>query len=100
MCSPFTSAYARTGSGARAPCAQANSAENGMIRAMLITEQSYQKPGLAGRCSAQRLLDQRRNAADVLLQAIGQPEPLGDEGARSEERRVGKECRSRWSPYH
>src|SRR2546427_318898 len=22
------------------------------------------------------------------------------EGARSEERRVGKECRSRWSPYH
>jgi len=27
---------------------------------------------------------------------------LGDTGscARSEERRVGKECRSRWSPYH
>ena len=23
-----------------------------------------------------------------------------DEGMRSEERRVGKECRSRWSPYH
>ena len=22
------------------------------------------------------------------------------EGGRSEERRVGKECRSRWSPYH
>src|SRR3712207_9428924 len=22
------------------------------------------------------------------------------EGCRSEERRVGKECRSRWSPYH
>ena len=22
------------------------------------------------------------------------------EGLRSEERRVGKECRSRWSPYH
>ena len=21
-------------------------------------------------------------------------------GVRSEERRVGKECRSRWSPYH
>src|SRR3712207_9411931 len=35
-------------------------------------------------------------------------EPLGHEaehlelsiGQRSEERRVGKECRSRWSPYH
>ena len=24
----------------------------------------------------------------------------GDNGLRSEERRVGKECRSRWSPYH
>ena len=24
-------------------------------------------------------------------------EPIGN---RSEERRVGKECRSRWSPYH
>src|SRR3712207_357623 len=23
-----------------------------------------------------------------------------DRGTRSEERRVGKECRSRWSPYH
>ena len=23
-----------------------------------------------------------------------------DASARSEERRVGKECRSRWSPYH
>src|SRR2546430_11695170 len=23
-----------------------------------------------------------------------------DESGRSEERRVGKECRSRWSPYH
>jgi len=23
-----------------------------------------------------------------------------EEGHRSEERRVGKECRSRWSPYH
>ena len=24
----------------------------------------------------------------------------GDAALRSEERRVGKECRSRWSPYH
>ena len=26
--------------------------------------------------------------------------PGGKGGERSEERRVGKECRSRWSPYH
>ena len=25
---------------------------------------------------------------------------VGDHFRRSEERRVGKECRSRWSPYH
>ena len=25
---------------------------------------------------------------------------LGNQVLRSEERRVGKECRSRWSPYH
>ncbi len=25
---------------------------------------------------------------------------LGQSDIRSEERRVGKECRSRWSPYH
>ena len=27
-------------------------------------------------------------------------EPDGVANIRSEERRVGKECRSRWSPYH
>ena len=27
-------------------------------------------------------------------------EPLRELVGRSEERRVGKECRSRWSPYH
>src|SRR3712207_6767709 len=36
-------------------------------------------------------------AADVLnrMLELGRPEYV-----RSEERRVGKECRSRWSPYH
>ena len=32
-----------------------------------------------------------------LLQELSQNYPLAE---RSEERRVGKECRSRWSPYH
>src|SRR5260370_10913977 len=30
----------------------------------------------------------------------GQPAEAGANHERSEERRVGKECRSRWSPYH
>src|SRR3712207_9270319 len=29
-----------------------------------------------------------------------QRRPVEDYALRSEERRVGKECRSRWSPYH
>src|SRR2546422_11498795 len=35
-------------------------------------------------------LDERRSGLEVGL----------DQPSRSEERRVGKECRSRWSPYH
>src|ERR1039458_8085726 len=30
----------------------------------------------------------------------GAPKPVLEGANRSEERRVGKECRSRWSPYH
>ena len=40
-----------------------------------------------------------------LLRASAARDPLTNDGTwrtikRSEERRVGKECRSRWSPYH
>ena len=40
--------------------------------------------------------------AHTTLQASGLDVglPAGQMGNRSEERRVGKECRSRWSPYH
>ena len=31
---------------------------------------------------------------------IGSDSALLRQNLRSEERRVGKECRSRWSPYH
>ena len=31
---------------------------------------------------------------------IQESESAAAESERSEERRVGKECRSRWSPYH
>src|SRR3712207_8759928 len=37
-----------------------------------------------------------------LLRPVAAPDLLGEGpiAPRSEERRVGKECRSRWSPYH
>src|SRR2546430_5639468 len=36
----------------------------------------------------------------LLLEPVESFMALGPAGRRSEERRVGKECRSRWSPYH
>ena len=34
------------------------------------------------------------------LDGTGRYVRFDEDNARSEERRVGKECRSRWSPYH
>src|SRR3712207_9195455 len=41
-----------------------------------------------------------RNRSLSLLRARREERALDDVPERSEERRVGKECRSRWSPYH
>ena len=48
------------------------------------------------------ILDALRNEIDrnKELVEIYKTIPTGGFGRRSEERRVGKECRSRWSPYH
>ena len=43
-----------------------------------------------------QVLIRRRSAGYELRHADDRARPE----ARSEERRVGKECRSRWSPYH
>src|SRR5256886_6504595 len=37
---------------------------------------------------------------DLILYGAIVLQPVAPMSARSEERRVGKECRSRWSPYH
>ena len=54
-----------------------------------------------------KTLDERREWHRTLFAAgyvgMGWPPEYGGQAAsalRSEERRVGKECRSRWSPYH
>src|SRR3989442_14940019 len=41
------------------------------------------------------------NAVAVMGSSASHPKKKrGTNNSRSEERRVGKECRSRWSPYH
>ena len=39
-------------------------------------------------------------APQEMQHILGKFEAAGNHQLRSEERRVGKECRSRWSPYH
>ena len=56
-------------------------AQSGQLRAKVTCSASWRKWALQGVSS------------DQVLQM-----PMM--GLRSEERRVGKECRSRWSPYH
>src|SRR5256885_16623258 len=43
--------------------------------------------------------DRRKSVRMLLTPRLGNLGCLLERGARSEERRVGKECRSRWSPY-
>src|SRR2546430_9459950 len=44
-------------------------------------------------------LEKMEFPAPVISVAV-EPKTKADQEKRSEERRVGKECRSRWSPYH
>ena len=59
----------------------------------------------AGSAQSTRLLRQPDISADYVAFTYAAdiwiaPRAGGDARRRSEERRVGKECRSRWSPYH
>ena len=49
-------------------------------------------------------LKRRKEGAFVAFTVLGDPDMETSaqvlDVLRSEERRVGKECRSRWSPYH
>src|SRR3712207_5378922 len=47
-----------------------------------------------------RLIKQLQEERFMPLKVIREVLDGDPERARSEERRVGKECRSRWSPYH
>ena len=71
------------------------------VKAVLLGQDPYHGPGQAqGLCFSVRpgvpLPPSLQNIFTELQNDMGLPAPH----SRSEERRVGKECRSRWSPYH
>src|SRR3712207_299477 len=80
------------------PAAQPPSGEPITIGAAVSTTGSNGRTGLYQQ-EAYLLWEEQKNAAGGLL---GRPVRMiiYDDQSRSEERRVGKECRSRWSPYH
>src|SRR2546425_5900542 len=64
---------------------------------LLSTKQAFQLAD-AGIRYAQKYLNQHQPLWSTY--ASSTPQTLISSTTRSEERRVGKECRSRWSPYH
>ena len=56
-------------------------------------------PGSAGKIALHNVPD-KTAAMLMAIVADRTGKPLNQLRFRSEERRVGKECRSRWSPYH
>ena len=78
---------------------------NAVIRAVTLalhTEAGAQVTGISrgfrGLMTRQALPLAPEDVAGILAEAASTSIPNSKE--RSEERRVGKECRSRWSPYH
>ena len=70
--------------------------ENNPIRTMVTKRQLGIHCGVLSFCSADKI---------VIESVLEQAQRFDDFAVieaqlRSEERRVGKECRSRWSPYH
>ena len=65
----------------------------------VVNGESGVSPRLAKRVTAasERLAYRHNLTASTLRRNDGRTLTIG---VRSEERRVGKECRSRWSPYH
>ena len=82
--------YAAAHSGTAAQTAGGKAASNGASAARSGMEQAVEKGKTAVSTAVNGIANFAKSNAHVLLIV----------GVRSEERRVGKECRSRWSPYH
>src|SRR5258708_624894 len=84
-CCP-TSATARTGLGNTIETARREASSS-------LSHRDASGAPLAHACDGRAVMDDVQDRAQLEWGTI-------DHSARSEERRVGKECRSRWSPYH
>ena len=62
----------------------------------------YEKALPAGECWLERLRLAKTLGFDFVEMSVDETDERLSrlDWSRSEERRVGKECRSRWSPYH
>ena len=90
------------GFGARQPGAQAARSRRESVASVTPMRAAIEEPVHAAasvrpRATAVSTAGVRASAAAT---CDAEKVPLKLSGARSEERRVGKECRSRWSPYH
>ena len=71
------------------------------LRGFSSSKAAYSYPNDSYKSEYQRQNSQpQQEMAPTPSQQQPTPNPIEDDDLRSEERRVGKECRSRWSPYH
>src|ERR1041385_3933670 len=73
-------------------CIKCHGAEKQKGKLRLDNLQAVLKGGEDG-----QVIEPGKSAESMLVHNVAM---VGDEDLRSEERRIGKECRSRWSPYH
>src|SRR2546422_1011996 len=99
-----TPVLARRGAGARGPrLAAASAPPAGAVVLVVPTKEAValvrylQKLGMNRGAWREGFEPQ---SVTVSAMTIPGTQDLVERGKRSEERRVGKECRSRWSPYH
>src|SRR2546430_8043866 len=62
--------------------------------------EAVQRPAPQPRAQAAQGASLRDDALHDAVRVLLDDVPRQSQALRSEERRVGKECRSRWSPYH